>query len=217
MDDAERLRWSLRLGPSSRRFSQQLRNGTLSPTKRHQGSPQSQLSVAQTTDHVAKNDNFHHEDDDDYIDSPHYIATTSSSMDRCTRNLTEATMDHQHYQSATIGFSIRRWRSDRKAFLAQTISRQIRYTFLTQSTSFLTRIDVVCVFAACDKSFCLWNGPGSFAVGRCETKYCDCDAGNNPYSRQCIGGLVYDTLSKFCNWQDNVEGCPAFSPSKSKA
>ncbi|GAV04780.1 hypothetical protein RvY_15006 [Ramazzottius varieornatus] len=70
---------------------------------------------------------------------------------------------------------------------------------------------------ACDKSFCQWNGPGSFAIGRCEIKYCDCDAGNNPYSRECIGGLVYDTLSKFCNWQENVEGCPRFSPSKSEA
>ncbi|OQV16969.1 Chitotriosidase-1 [Hypsibius exemplaris] len=66
----------------------------------------------------------------------------------------------------------------------------------------------------CDKSFCLWTGPGSFAVGKCDVRYCDCDAGSNPYVRECIGGLVYDTVSKYCNWQENVEGCTRFSSSR---
>ncbi|OWA54302.1 putative Chitotriosidase-1 [Hypsibius exemplaris] len=66
----------------------------------------------------------------------------------------------------------------------------------------------------CDKTFCVWAGPGSFAVGKCEVRYCDCDAGSNPYVRECIGGLVYDIVSKYCNWQENVEGCTRFSSSR---
>ncbi|XP_055327185.1 chitotriosidase-1-like isoform X2 [Paramacrobiotus metropolitanus] len=63
----------------------------------------------------------------------------------------------------------------------------------------------------CDKNFCIWSGPGSFAVGRCESRYCDCDAGSNPYSRECNGGLVYDAANKYCNWQELVEGCTRFN------